>query len=207
MACGQAPEPAKPVEKPAAATGQQSAGAGMVKKGADETAEGAKQAARGLQQMAQGFQQMAQGAATPVDFEQLKTFLPEIEGWTRSDLLGRRMNMPVPMSHAEARYRKGESSITIDITDSALNQLVLAPMSMFLATGYEERSDTGYRKATTIGGYPGFEYWEKNDRQAEVTAVVANRFVVVGKGRDVTGTEAVRTAVEAVNLGKLAGLK
>lgn len=206
LGCGGASNTAKPADQPAQ-TGQQSAGAQQSAQGAQQTAQGAQQAAQGLQQMAQGFQNMAQGAAKPVDYEQLKAVIPEIGGWTRNNLKGQQMNMPFAISRAEARYAKGESSMDIEITDSALNQLILAPFTMFLAAGYEERSDDGYKKAMRIAGHPAFESWEKDGKRAEVTVVVANRFVVAAKGRDVDSTEPVRKLIEAIDIGKLAAIK
>ena len=197
---------------------QTEAAAEQMKKGAEQVAKAAESAAasgqsssaqmaQGLQQMAQGFQKMAQGAAKPVPFEDLKALLPVVDGWTQSDAKGEEMNMPVAHSQAEARYRKDNSRIELTITDSALNQLLLAPMTMFLVSGYSERSDEGFKRAVKVGGQPGFEEWNKGSRRAEVTAVVGNRFVVSATGRDVDGVEVVRKVVESVDLNKLSGLK
>lgn len=199
-------------------TAQQSQGTEQMRQGAENVQQGAEamgkaagqsaeQMAQGLQQMAQGFQQMAQGAAKPVDFEQLKAMLPEVGGWTRSDARGEQVNMPIAISRAEARYRKDDSEIELEITDTALSQLLLAPMSMFLVSGYEERSDDGYKRATKIGGQPGMEEWNARSKHGEVTAVVANRFIVKATGRDVADLAPVKQIVDAVSLSKLAGLK
>ncbi len=128
--------------------------------------------AAGLQKMAQGFQQMAQGAAKPVDFEQLKSALPEVGGWTRANPRGEQVNMPVAISRAEARYTKDNSRVELEIVDTALSQLLLAPVSMFLGSGYSERSDDGFKRAAKIGGQPGFEEWNTDNKRGEVTAVV-----------------------------------
>jgi X-X-X-Leu-X-X-Gly heptad repeat protein len=198
---------------------RQSDGADQVRQGAEQVQQGAEamakasgqtaeQMAQGMQQMAQGFQQMAQGAAKPVDFEQLKALLPEVGGWSRSGVRGeQRSGMGFASSRAEAHYAKDDASIELEITDTALSQLLLAPMSMFLATGYEERSDDGYKRATKIGTYPGFEEWNTGSKHGEVTAVIANRFIVKATGRDVADLAPVRQVVDAVSLSKLASLK
>lgn len=199
-------------------TAQQSQGAEQVRQGAENVQQGAEamgkaagqnaeQMAQGLQQMAQGFQQMAQGSAKPVDFEQLKALLPEVNGWTRSGSRGEQVNMPIAISRAEARYRKDESEIELEITDTALSQMLLAPMSMFLASGYEERSDEGHKKATKIADQPAMEEWNARSKRGEVTAVVANRFIVKATGRDVADLGAVKQIIGAVSLSKLASLK
>jgi hypothetical protein len=186
-------------------------GADKVQQGAETMSEGAKKGsaemAEGLQQMAKGLQQMAQTAATPVPFETLMALLPEIPGWTRAEPSGETLTVPMAYSTAQARYAMGDSRLTLEIKDTALSQILLAPLSMFLTSGYAERSTDGFKQATTIGRHPGFEEWNAPSRRAEVTAVVAGRFIVKATAEDVAGIEPARRAVEAVDLTKLAALK
>lgn len=186
-------------------------GAEQMRQAAEQMAKEAQgssaQMAEGLAQMAQGFQQMAQGSAKPVDFEHLKAALPQVSGWTMSDSRGEQVNMPVAISRAEAKYSRDQSHVELEIVDTALSQLLLAPMSMFLASGYSERSDDGFKRAAKIGGQPGMEDWNSRTRRGEVTAVVANRFIVKATGHGVENIDAVRGMVEAVDLGKLSTLK
>jgi hypothetical protein len=168
----------------------------------------APNAAQASQQMADALQKMGQAqTATAVDFEKLIAFLPEPAGWTRSKPEGKQMSMGVSMSQAQAEYTKGESSIRLEITDSSFNQMFLAPMSMMLMSSYSERSSSGYKKAASLGGSPGFEEWENEPKDGTVTVVVGNRFVVAAKGRHVENIDAIRALVTAVDLGKLAALK
>jgi X-X-X-Leu-X-X-Gly heptad repeat protein len=186
-------------------------GAKTMQQGADQMAKSAQessnQMAEGLQKMAQGFQQMAQGSTKAVDYEQLKALLPDVDGWTRSDTKGEQVSMPVSYSRGETRYQKDDARIELEITDSALNQLLLAPISMFMSSGYSERSDDGFKRAAKIGGQPGMEEWNANSKHAEVTAVVNNRFIVSAKGDDVASLDPVRKIVESVNFSKLAAMK
>jgi hypothetical protein len=152
-------------------------------------------------------QQVAQSQAKPVDFELLKGLLPEMSGWTRTRPRGEQLTAPFAISNAKAHYTMGASTMDIEITDSALNQMIFAPFAMFMASGYEERSDDGYKKAGTIAGSPGFESWEKDAQRGEVTVIVANRFVVQAKGRRVPSVDPVKKAVETIDLAKLATLK
>jgi hypothetical protein len=88
-----------------------------------------------------------------------------------------------------------------------MSQLLLAPMTMFLATGYSERSDDGFKRASRLKGNPGFEEWRTASKHGEVTTVVANRFIIKATGNDVDSIDVVRQSLEAVDLGKLAALK
>lgn len=211
-ACGgsQKATETKPADAKQAASSspQQPAGGGAAAPGQTQTSPGAQQAAQGLQQLAQGLQQLSKNTAKPVDFEELKALLPDIDGWTKSDVHGEQQTaMGMSQSNAKAKYTKGDSTIQIEITDSTMNQLLLAPMAMFMATGFEEKSDDGYKKAVQVGGYPGFEEWEKNAKHGQTTAVVANRFIVAADAHSIDSPEIARKAVEAVNLSKLAGMK
>ena len=165
--------------------------------------------AQALQQMADAAQKMQeQGAnAKPVDFEHLIALLPELPGWTRDKPKGEQVSMGVSVSKAEADYEKGESSMRLEITDSSFNQMILAPFSMMLMANFSERTSSGYKKGTKINGQPGFEEWDSEDKDGNVTAVVANRFVVSARGNNLEGIEPLRALVQAVDFAKLGALK
>lgn len=159
------------------------------------------------QQMAQGLQQLGKNQAPAVDFEKLVALVPQLNGWERSEPKGEQVTMGVSLSNAKAEYTKGDSTIRLEITDAAFNQLVLAPLSMMLMANYSERSSSGYKKYAAIGGNPGFESWENEPKDGEVTVVIAQRFVVNAKGSNVPNIDVVRSLVQAVDLTKLAALK
>jgi hypothetical protein len=203
-ACGGKSADTQTVQQ-AAEAGKQAADA--TRQGAATAQQGAEQMAQGFQQMAQGLQQMAKNATKPVDYEELKALLPEIDGWKRTDLKGEQMTMPFPFSHARARYEKDDSRLELEITDSTASQIMLAPLAMFMSAGYEEKSDDGYKKATKVAGSPAFEDWDRNSRHAEVTVVVSSRFIVKSTGSRVDSVDPVRQALEKIDLAKLAGVK
>ncbi len=208
---GDQPQTASAAQQAQDGAKQMQQGAEQMQQGARQMAQGAQQTsdqmAQGLQQMAQGFQQMAQGSAKTVDYEALKALLPDVSGWTRSNERGEQLSMPVSYSRAEARYGKDDSEIKLEITDTALSQALLAPMSIFLSSGYSERSDDGFKRATKVGGSPGMEEWQVGSKHGEVTAVVGGRFIVQGTGDGVASVDPVRQIVEAVDFSKLSSLK
>ena len=152
-----------------------------------------------------------QPAARPnvqaTDYEELKGLLPEVAGWTKSDVAGEEVSMPETHSRATARYSRNDSHIELDITDTGLSQLLLGPLSVFLASGYTERSDDGFKRALRISGQPGLEDWNGTAGRGEVTALVGSRFVVKAIGHDVSSIDAVRSVVEAIDFPKLAAIK
>lgn len=174
---------------------------------ATSTPTAADAASQAAQSMQQAVQNIGNKSATAVDFEKLVALLPDVNGWTKGKPKGEQVSMGITMSHAKAEYTKGDASIDLEITDSSFNQLVLAPFTMFLAAGYSERSSEGYSKSAPIGGNPGFEKWNNENKDGEVTVVVGNRFIVNAKGRGVENTDPMKAMVQAVNLGTLATLK
>lgn len=144
---------------------------------------------------------------TPVDFEQLVALVPELSGWTRSKPRGQQVSAGVPISQANAEYTNGDSAIKLEIADSSFNPLILGPLSMMLVRTYSERTADGYKQFAAIGGSPGFESWQNESREGEVTVVVANRFVITASGDNVDTLEPVRSLVKAIDLAKLAALK
>jgi hypothetical protein len=142
-----------------------------------------------------------------IDFEQLKTFLPAVAGWTQSDARGEQLALPAPCSRSEARYRKDDTHVELEIVDTATSQLLLAPLAMFVAPGFAERTDDGFRRATRIGGQPASEEWAMKTGRAEVTVIAGNRFVVRATGYHVADIDPVRKIVEAVDLPRLVALR
>ena len=184
----------------------------QVEKAAEDVQKGAESMAKGLEEMAKGLGAMAGGDADakpvdPVDFRSLQAALPRLEGWERDEPRGERMTMPVTFSEASVRFRRGDAEIEQKIVDSALNQLLIAPYTMFLTGGYERESSDGYERSTKIGEYPGWETWERDGRRGELNAVVAKRFLVQIEGRGIEDTKVLHALMRATDLGKLAALK
>jgi hypothetical protein len=210
----QSAPPAAP--QPPAAPGAQSASAtpqGAAPAATQNAQQSAQQVAQGLQQLAQSFQQMAQQKdasgkpVPPVDFEKLEALLPSPAGWTKGKSKGEQMTTMVSISNAEVDYTKAGMDAHVEITDSALSQMLLAPLAMMLAAGYSERSSSGYKKSMVTNGSPGYEEWNSDDKTGEITVVVANRFIVAAKGSHLDNIESLRGIVTQVDLNKLAALK
>lgn len=171
-------------------------------KQADSIAEGAANVAKGLEQMAQG----AGGKVEVLPFETLGAALPEVSGWQRGEVTGSSTTFPMPMSQTEATYQNGDAEIEVEIIDTALNQMLFAPFSMYLAGNYSERTSDGYRRGASIKGQPGFEEVNTSDKTAEITLVVGKRFIVHARGRDVA-IDPVRAVLERMDFGKLTSAK
>ena len=180
---------------------------------ATQTANSA--AAQGMAQGANAMAAMANAMAPtgpdgkplpPVDFEKLVDLLPNVAGWEKGKAAGQTMSMPMAMATAEVRYTKGDERVKLTLTDASMARLFLAPMLVF-ANGFNQRTTEGYKKSTTIGGFPGWEEWNTESKHGEVAAIVSNRFAASATGSNLTSIDSAKAILTAVDLAKLATLK
>ena len=172
--------------------------------------QAAQQAAKGLEQMAKGLEQMASGDAKPVppvNFRDLQTLLPEVDGWSKGKPTGEMMSMPVSFSQASVDYTKGESSLEVKIVDTGLNQLLMVPYTMFLTAGYEKQTEDGYEKSVNVAGQPGWERWSSSGKDGEINALAAKRFLVTVEGRNIEDTKVLHEVAQRIDMNRLGSLK
>jgi hypothetical protein len=197
VACGKSPEEKQAEE---------------IQKSTEQLQKGAESAAKGLSELAAGLSSAAGGNADvkpvdPVSFRDLIALLPAPAGWEREKPTGERMTAPVSFADASVRLTKGDAAITVKITDSGLNQVLVAPFAMFLAGNYERETTSGYEKSIKIGDAPGMEKWDSEARSGDVTVIVNKRFIVEIEGSSIDDPKALHTMLDGIDLKKLADLK
>ena len=191
-----------------------------LKKAAENVAKAAEQAgtaaaAQGTNDMAKAMQGFANALSAgadgkpvePVAFQTLQSHLPQVSGWEMEEPEGERMTMPVPFSQVETTYKKGETRIDAKIVDTGMAQLLIAPWSMMLASGYARESSSGYEKATSIGGNPAIEKWNKNSKNGELDVLVGKRFMVTIEGHDIDDMKQLQDFAANFNFGAIAAAK
>jgi len=165
-------------------------------------------AAKGVEDALKSVQQGMQSQAKAVEYTELKKLIPEVAGWQRSDVKGEQGNMMgMSFSRAQTRYQKDNASIELEITDTAMIQAMVMPFAMLASGGFNQKSDDGYKQGVTVAGNPGWEEWENAGKSGETNVLVAKRFIVHAKGRDLPNIDPVKQVVQAVNMSTLAGLK
>ena len=182
------------------------------KKASEAAQKGADQMAKGLEDMAKGLAGLAsndpnQKPVDPVSFHDLQTAFGDLGGWEKGKATGERMTSPVNYSVAKISYTKGDARVEEEISDSAFNQMLLVPFSMFLTSGYEKETEDGYEKSMKVGDYPGFEKWNQANHRGELTAIVNKRFIVQVTGHDIPDPKVVHDAMASIDLKQLASLK
>ena len=165
-------------------------------------------AARGIEDAIKSVQGAAKSQAKAVEYAELKKLIPDVAGWQRSDVKGEQSNMMgMSFSRAEGEFKKGDMSVRLEITDTAMIQALVMPFAMLASGGFNQKSDDGYKQGVTISGNPGWEEWENEGKSGEVNLLVAKRFIVHAQGHDLPNMDPAKQIVQAVNVSSLANLK
>lgn len=157
--------------------------------------------------------QMMQGggtnaAASVVDFRELKALLPaELPGFKRTSASGEKSSaMGMTISFSEGRYEAGESSIEIKMSDYGGTGFATMMAAGWSMQEIDRETETGFERTTTIAGHKAKEQFDSSTKDGSTEILVAGRFLVEVTGRGVTA-EALKSAVEKIDLAKLAALK
>lgn len=157
--------------------------------------------------------QMMQGggtnaAATVVDFRELKALLPaELPGFKRTSASGEKSGaMGMTISFAEGRYEAGEGAIGIKMSDYGGTGFATMMAAGWSMQEIDRETETGFERTTTIGGHKAKEQFDTASQDGSTEILVAGRFLVEVTGNGVTA-EALKAAVEKIDLAKLAALK
>jgi hypothetical protein len=152
----------------------------------------------------------ASNAAVVVDFRELKALLPtNLPNMKRTSATGEKSGaMGMKVSFAEGAYETEEGgSIKIKITDNGgLGSFMALAQAGWSMSDIDRETENGYEKTTTYGGNKALEKYDTSEKSGEIQILVADRFMVEVTGSDVE-MDAIKGAVEKIDLNKLAGLK
>lgn len=70
----------------------------------------------------------------------------------------------------------------------------------------DKETKSGYEKTTRINGMKAYEKYDNDGKDGEINVIVADRFVVNVKGRNVT-MDQIRNTLDDLNLDRLARLE
>jgi len=173
--------------------------------------------AKGMADMAKAMQGMAAaigGGGTgdgkpvePVSTDALKATLPSVSGWTMDAPEAERMTSPIAYSQVETNYKRGDAEIEMRVVDTGYAQMLIAPWSMFLASGYSRETGDGYEKSISIAGNPGFEKFDHGSKRGELNIFVNKRFMVSLEGRELADTKVLHEFASQMDFGKIGALK
>lgn len=146
-----------------------------------------------------------------VNFKKLQEFLPQADlaGYAKGKPGGSTSKaMGMSTSEATLSYEKsGGGTIEVSIQDTAGVPMAAMGLAMIGMTEYENETENGYEKSIKVQGFPGTEKVERGEyKSAEISVVVAKRFMVELKCDDCDDIANLKKLVESMDLGGLAKL-
>jgi hypothetical protein len=145
-------------------------------------------------------------AADLVNFRQLMTIvdIPPPAGFTVSEKpSGSTTKSPVVLSEAKIAFKAGEDkSVEISIMDG----LGAAVPFMAITQAVEMESSEEYIKPVDIGGVKGNETFRFQEKEGELTLVVANRFLVSVRGIGLPDNALIKSLGASLDFAKLADM-
>lgn len=144
-----------------------------------------------------------------VDHAKLKAQLPEsLPGFKRTKFDGQKVSvMGYKMSTAEARF-KSDTGGTMQISISDIGGLVdTAKMGVaaWASLDVDKETENGYEKTTKYRGYKAMEKVDHKEKEASLSLILADRFVVSAKGykMELGGVKAIVDRLDLKAISKL----
>jgi hypothetical protein len=144
---------------------------------------------------------------TPVSLDALKGMLPATlgSGYARGDVSADSGGAgSVQGASASGVYTKGDSHITLTITDSAAAG-ALATLGGAVSVNSDHETSTGYEKVHMDNGRMVDEAWNSQGKTGKYSVMVASRFMVAAEGQGADMSD-LKGAVGQVPLDKLQGM-
>lgn len=142
----------------------------------------------------------------PVQIDALKPFVPEkFAGLPRADIRTERSGVAgLMVAKAEGEYREGDKRVELEVTDTGGAAGLMGMVGWLGVAG--EKEDSNRRESTRKeGNRVVHEEVDKRGGHNQYTVVLADRFVVTAQGN--ADINALKSAVNGLDLGKLEGLK
>lgn len=139
-----------------------------------------------------------------INFRELKEMLPNrVAGMRLDDSSGETSGaLGFKISTATGEYRDDDERIEITIADVGASPMVLMGMAAWSNIEFERDSDEGYERTTTIEGYKGYEKYDSEREDGQLSLIINNRFLVKVEGRNVSEKD-LRSALRKIDLGDL----
>ena len=143
-----------------------------------------------------------------VDFRALKELLPEkVAGMERTAHSGEKAGaMGFNMSTASAEYRDGDKELELAIVDFAGVATAMMGIAAWASVEIDREDENGYERTTTVEGYKAFEKYSNKNKSGELSLLVADRFIITLKGRNMD-EKSFKSAIDELNLKQLAKME
>jgi hypothetical protein len=149
------------------------------------------------------------GASGPalVGHERLQKFVPSVSGWKLERSYSADVRLPAPASHVRATFTQGPAQIEFELTDTAGDAAYVQALANVAGGDFHQEAPNGYMKAVTMGGFPGLESFNSDDKIGEISVLINRRFLIHASGTGTGAIDPVRELISHVDLAGIAALK
>lgn len=141
-----------------------------------------------------------------IDYKTLQKYLPKnIKGYeAEGNPSGQQMNTPGgSFSQAEQVFKKGDDRFTVVIADYHLANAQLNLISAAWNMQFEDDNSKAGSVSLKGGKIKGWEVFDKQQKNANLTLIVGNRFLVNLTADNQKNTEFVKSTAESMDLNAL----
>ncbi len=142
-----------------------------------------------------------------VGYERLEKFVPSVPGWKLARSNGADVRLPAPASHVRATFTQGPAQIDFELTDTGGDAAYVQALANIAGGNFHQEAPNGYMKAVTMGGFPGLESFNRDDKIGEISVLINRRFLIHASGTGTGAIDPVRELVSHVDLAGIAALK
>ncbi|MBD2700892.1 transposase [Spirosoma sp. BT702] len=176
----------------------------------DEESVSALGAVSALKEMASQAEELGKnGPVETVDFRTLKELLPaDADGLPRKEATGEKNGaVGFVVSTANGKYANEDGSETIELSlvDGGGSAMMIG-LAAWSVVEIDKETEHGYEKTGKMGDNKSYEKYDNANKDGEIALLVNKRFIVSAKGRGVS-MDKIKSALEDINLDKLAALK
>jgi hypothetical protein len=151
----------------------------------------------------------AKGDTLALAYGELQKYLPaSVEGYEKDgDPEGQTLNMAgASYSMAAQRYKKGDETLKITITDYNGAYALFGMATAVMATGYSMENADEKVGPVDLGVGKGYEDIKKKDKTVSVMVGLSDRFFVQAEATNQENSDLVKEAIKRMELQKLASL-
>lgn len=150
----------------------------------------------------------AKGDTLAMPYKDLQAYLPTLSGYEKvGEPDGESMNMTgMSFSVASQKYKKGEESIKVSITDYNAAYSAFMGVTALINAGFSVENDNEISHGVDLGmdGIKGFETIKKKDKSGNLIVAVADRFFISIDGNNIENPDVLKDIAKEISLNSLA---
>lgn len=142
-------------------------------------------------------------AVSLVPLADLRAAVPDLRGWTRSEISAEEGAAPDRSAHVGATFMRGTEKLELEIADTGGAPRAIETLEHMAGSTTNRKVGNGYFKGTMIGDLPAVESWNTVDKLGELSVLIRRRFIIHVAGSGLRDAAPMRALAEAVDTSRL----